>query len=383
MKNIILFFRTNIRRNLLSLYIAVGGGIILCLFFAISGEQFGTKEAQKVVVGVMDEDKSLLSQDFLYYLTDSLNLKVNKGKSYDSLVNQLIERKISAIIEIPEGLEGIAVKNQALGKITVTTLQDYENTAFLRAYIDSYCSSIHQIMQASKNNTQVFNQLMQEFNRSNERITQKAAYNVDKVADYIKEGFTFSMGFFVMFVFGIGLCVAFIIYEDRVNGVFNRMVISPVRGIEYITGTSLFSIFTGAVMIGIYCGFIKWKQYQIGVPIGILFYMMLMLVLIMIGFSIIAALTLNSKNAVLSCVLAFGTIGALVGGSYFSLDMAPLMIQKISKLTPQYWFMQGVRNRMDHAKADISINMIILTLFAVMFFLIAAVKFVKKESSRS
>jgi len=382
MKNIILFFRSNIKRNMISFVIAIAFSICICCIFALFGNSFGDADTSNIVVGYLDADNSSISIDFKRYLKEELNIDTIENVTYDNLTNQLIDRNISAIIEIPEGYEKNGITKGELTNVITTTLDDYENAAFIKAYINIYFRSVDLIVKAAEGDESLFHEIFAEYQTQGQNIEQIAAYIADKEKDAAQIGISQAAGFFTMMMMIMSFCVALVVFEDRQSGVFNRIQISPVKSAQYIIGTSLFAVFTSLIIVAVFCTFLFVNNYPIGVPIWYLALVMSLFALVMVGLALIVALFCKSKSAIMTLIITIGTIGPILGGAYFPIDTAPETLQRLSKITPHYWMMQGIKDLILNPSTDVRKNIIILSLFALLSFLVAAVKFVQKENSR-
>ncbi len=374
MKNIWLLTLTSMKRNKMFLLLSVFGGLILCFLINSMGNLSVDIRLSQVAVGVMDQDQSELSLDFKEYLTGELEFKLMEGKTYEELSQELIEKNISVIIEIPEDFYEAAASGR-MADITVTSLDDYENAAFLEAYLNSYMGSIRLLSGHAEGVKEEFDRLFQDYKREDISVTQSAAQEIDKQLLKEKEGFNNSIGFYLMLVFGLSIILSFIVLEDRISGVFNRVKITPVKPVQYILGTGIFGIIICLLEIIIYCGYILMTGMDIGFSLGLLVLMMVLFSLFTVCFAIVIALALKTKTAVGAVSMAFSTIGCILGGAYFPLDLAPQSLQNLAKILPQYWFMDTFRMIQLDNTANVLPNIIILALFTLLTFLIGAVLF--------
>lgn len=382
MNQIILFLKSNLKRNTAALLIAVAFSILLCVIFYSMGKSFAGYDVKVMKVAIIDQDESSISIDFKRFLKEELNIRLEEGTDYEIFSNQLIERKISAIIEIPEGYEKEGIAHGRLSNVVTTTLDDYENAAFLKTYIQLYFSSLNLMVSASEKDEEAFRKLFQEYPAHGKEVELQSGYTPDREKDGAQTGLSQAAGFFTMMLMILSLCIAFVVLEDRQSGVFSRIQIAPVKSGNYIIGTSLFAIASCLLIIMIFCSFLWLGHYPIGVPIVYLVVFMSLFAIFMIGLALAAALFLHTKNAVMSFIIIFGSVGPILGGAYFPVDMSPELIQRLSKITPHYWMMQGIKDLMEKPDTDIRVNIVILALFAILSFLITAVKFVQKQESR-
>jgi ABC-2 type transport system permease protein len=374
MKNIWLITKTNIKRNLFAVVLSVVGAAMLCLILYTLGDMVADMTVAKVAFGLIDNDKSDLSNDFKGYLIEQLDYEILENYTYDELATELIEKNISVIIEIPEDFyEQYASGNKK--ELIVTSLEDYENAAFLQVYINNYLSSISILASSASGNKETFDKLLSDYNKEEITITQTVAQTIDKKSLTGQAGFINSVGFYLMFIFSISVLLSFMVLDDRLSGVFSRVQATPVKPIQYIIGSGVFGMFICLIQIGLYCGYIYVMKVQIGFSLWILVLFMCLFSLFTVCFSLAVALALKSKNAITSIIIGFSTVGCILGGAYFPLDMSPKTLQNLARVLPQFWFMDAFRSLQADITANIYPNIIILALFTLLSLLIGAVLF--------
>ena len=374
MKNILLLTKTNIKRNKLAVLLAVAGAFILCFILWSLGNLIADQTDAKISIGVIDYDQSTLSGDFKNYLAEDLNYDLLENKTYEELSSVLIDRDISVIIEIPEDFyQQYASGNKK--NVIVTSLDDYENAAFIQVYINNYLSSIKILSNGAEGDRKIFDQLLSDYDNDSIRITQSEAVKIDKKVVADKAGFINAVGFYLMIIFAISVLLAFMVVEDRLSGVFNRIQVTPVKPIQYIVGTGIFGLLICFIQIGLFCVYIAYAHIETGVPMYLILLLMGLFSLFTVSFTIAIAVVLKSKNSASSSIIGFSTIGCILGGAYFPIDMAPKTLQNLAKILPQYWFMNAFRNLQVDITANILPNIMILLLFSILFLLIGAVLF--------
>jgi ABC-2 type transport system permease protein len=409
MKNILILTRLNIKRSYYAIILSVFGAAMLSLILYSMGNLISDLTIAKVNVGWLDYDNSTLSKDFSRYLNEELNFALVREDTFDDLVSELIDKDISVIIEIPEDFQQ-KMLTEAQPEVTITSLEDYENAAFVKAYINSYISSIRILAAGADNNMNNFEQLLNDYTSENITLSRTAATTTDKeelfgesgfinsIGFYLmfifsitlsrtaatttdkeelfgESGFINSIGFYLMFIFSISVILAFMVVDDRVKGVFNRIQATPVKPVHYIIGSGIFGLILCFIQIGLFVGYIALKHIKTGIPIGIILLLLILFSLFTVCFSLMIALATKSRNAITAVIIGFSTIGCILGGAYFSLDMAPDSLQKMARILPQYWFMDAFRRIQADVTANIYPNLIILSLYIILSFLIGAVLF--------
>jgi len=379
MRNIMLLIRTSILRNKISIVFAVLCALFLCLIMNLMSNVTEGDTVGRTKIGLIDNDATALSADFRSYLSDRLDLELVENVSYDELSTKLINKDISVIVEVPEGLE----ESAALGRmenLTTTSLDDYENSAFITVYLNSYMNSIQILSDGAGGDRQLFDQLLADYQANDIPVASSDVYT-DSAAAGQASGFIQGMGFFLFFGSTFGLFIAFMVFDDRATGVFQRIQATPVKSIQYIFGTTLFGIMNGLITVGIFFVYLKVTGFSIGMPLGTAILFMLLMTLVQVGFTMMTALFFRSKAAVMTVIIGYGSIACVLGGAYFPISMAPDILQKIARVTPHFWFMDAMRRLQENSSVSVVPNIIILVLFIVLMYLVSAFKFTQQKSS--
>ncbi len=374
MKNIFLLVKSYMKRNRMAIFLSVFSGVLLSLLIYLMGQFAGSVAMSKIEIGVMDYDKSILSTDFKSYLSDELDYKLVEHESYEYLSELLIDKSISSIIEIPDGFYDMFASGQD-GNITITATDDFENAAFLEAYMNSYLAGVKLLSISAKGDNGVFDRLISEYKEIEIPISKAKAFDMDIEQFRQREGFRNTIGFFLQIMFALGVVLSFMIIDDRISGVYDRITVTPVKPVHYIAGNSIFGVILLMIEVVIYCGYIAIKDIDIGFSVYKLFILMLLLSIFVTCFIVGSSILIKSKSGVTILIMGFSTVGSILGGAFFPIDMSPEMLQNLARILPQYWFMDAVTKLMDNPIADISSNIIILILFTVLAFLVGAVSF--------
>lgn len=380
MKNIWLITKTNIKKHAISLLLSLSGAIILCFLVNAFRNMIANDEVSKIKIGFLDLDQSELSETFKGYLSEDLDYLLLQDLTFEELSTELIDKHISAIIEIPEKFQEKVTLRQK-PKITMTSLEDFENAAFLEAYLNSFLGSIDMLSTSANGDKETFERLFLEFKQDTIVMNQSEAAPFDMKMYVDREGFNNTIGFFLMIIFGLGLVVAYMIVDDRNTGVLHRIKITTVKPAQYILGIGIFGMILSLIQVGVFCGFLAIMDIQIGFPIWLLVLAMTLFSLFTVCFCMTSALALKSKNAILSIAISFSTAANLLGGAYFPIDLAPKSLQSLARVTPQFWFMEIFRTLQKNPDANIAPNIIILVLFTLLIFLIGAVLYNQYQSN--
>lgn len=329
----------------------------------------------EVSVGIIDSDNSFLSERLKNYLSDILGVEcVEEGKK--ALSDKLINTDISAIIEIPQGFEERLFDGEEV-KLCSTTLDDYENGAYIGLYLDGFVNSAAAAAKGSGGDFEAFKAILDKPFAA-ELNAEKIAVDTDwQEANYT--GFGFAIGFLVMLAGGVGLFITFAVHDDIDLGTFSRMRISRVTGANYMVGMVSASIILNLIVM---LPLTIWLLSSRRLPDTNAFLAILMIVIFsafLSAFSVLTAIVIKSKQAI--SVLSGGiiSIGCLLGGVWFPIDDSIGAVKYAAYLTPHYWFMEEFREPVAMNSEGI-IPIVMVSLATILLFLISAAIFSRKQS---
>ena len=326
----------------------------------------------KIDIALTDNDKSELSAMLKSYLSDRINMNIiedGKEKFNDKLIN----RDVSAIIEIPQGFEKNVIGGKDV-KIKSTTLDDYENGAYISVYIEGFMRSVNIAAGAAKGDAELFSRIMNS-DAADTKLTKENAVTSDREDEYVSAGFKFSEGFMIMLVTAIGIFITLAVMEDRQYGTYSRMAVSSVTGVQYIVGTlgaSVLISFTALVILPLYL-LITGARMTAGYPL--VFAAVVIYSLFNSALSIMLAQLISSKQALATLSGCITSIGALLGGAWFPIDETAGMLKYLSYITPQYWYIGFMSGEAEQPV----INICVLILYTLLIMLASAALFGRKS----
>lgn len=377
MRRILLIFKNSVLRNKLTIILSVAAAALMSFIFYGNINADGVVYAVDAVsVGITDNDKSVLSEDLGKYLTDSLGVEVVEG-DYDNLSTRLIDRQISAIIEVPRGFEKTAIEGRP-EKLDITTLDDYENSAFIEAYINSYMRGVSVISQAA-DSAEMFREMLASQEPPNTIILAEANSQTDvrvKTAD----AYILSVGFMLMMISGITVFFSNQILVDRQLGTFSRMRCSSLRSSEYVIGISLFGVICCTAANLIFNLFAFSVDGEMPMPLWLALLVNELFMIFSVGLAVLFALLVNGQQALMTIGIGYATIGSMLGGAWFPIEIELGFVGSIAKIFPQYWLMDLLRKYFDDPGFNILPGVCILALAAVLVYLISAVIFTRKNA---
>ncbi len=377
MRNIFLIFKNSILRNKLTVILALAAAVLMSFIFWSSASSDGSVYAvDTIVVGVDDKDNSALSENLTKYLTESLGVEVTSA-DYDSLSALLIDRTISAIIEVPEEFESSAI-NGTPAKLRITTLDDYENSAFIEAYLNSYMRGVSVISQSADKSAETFSEMTAAQRSPNTITLAEANSQVDRRAK-TKDAYDLSVGFMLMIISGITVFISNQILSDRQLGTFSRMRCSSLKSLEYVIGISLFGVICCTASNLIFNLFAYSVGEEMPVPLWLALLINEVFMLFSVGLAVLFALLVNDQQTLMTVGVGYAVIGSMLGGAWFPIELDLGFVGGIAKIFPQYWLMDLLRKYPENPDFNILPNLLIITLAAVLVYLVSAVIFTRKN----
>lgn len=378
MRNIILIFKNSVMRNLLMIVIAAASAALMINVFTSSLSGGSVFDMGQVPVGFADYDNSPLSEDLKKYLTETLNMEIPEKNDYDYLANLLINRDISAIIEVPQGFyENAAAGN--MDELVITTLNDYENAAFINVYLNSYMKSVKVISDGAAGDKDTFDKMLAA-DLSGGTVTTAERGGGVSLRDNALHAFSTAEGFMLMILSGVTVFISYMIIADRNMGTYSRMRCSSLKPVEYVIGVNLFGIICCTAMTAIFVAFAFGSSEHLPLPFGLTLLASELFTLFSVGLSVLFALLIKTNQNLMTVAIGYTTLGSMLGGAWFPIRENLGIVSNAAKLFPQYWLMDMLRNMPDDPNYNCVPNICILALSVILTYLISAVIFTRKNS---
>ncbi len=92
------------------------------------------------------------------------------------------------------------------------------------------------------------------------------------------------------------------------------------------------------------------------------------------------ALLVNDQRSLMTIGVGYATIGSMLGGAWFPIELELGFVSNIAKIFPQYWLMDLLRKYPDDPNFNVLPNVCILALSSVLVYLVSAVIFTRKNA---
>lgn len=189
-------------------------------------------------------------------------------------------------------------------------------------------------------------------------------------------------GYLVMFVFFAAAMGSIAIIQARQNHTLERMLASSVKKEAILGGFFLGGIFRGLLQIAIFwtMGLLVFRV-DVGVSPLAVVGLSLLTVLMAAGFSLLLATLAKTDRSASALGVLASLVLAPLGGCWWPLFITPMWMQTMAKFTPHGWANDGFNKLMlfGATGSDVTINMLALLGFTVVFVVVAVLRFRTSE----
>jgi len=194
---------------------------------------YGNVGSGSVHIGLINNDRSVLAEDFVQSINEQQNMKVTviTGGEKES---QISTGKVEYVLVIPEGFSN-GIYNRNLKPLEIFSIKGEAATVWIQNYANIYLKNLQDIVEASGGNKETFDKIY------NNIKGDKSSLIVKKVQDQThNKGMTTQMiGFLLMFMMIGASNTAEMIMTEKRNRTYYRICSAPVNAKTYILGNVL------------------------------------------------------------------------------------------------------------------------------------------------
>lgn len=353
------------------------GIIILPICAILLSIMVSTKSSSNPIeVGILDNDRSAMSKDFIKNIKSQDNFKITLVSENEE-ENKLAAGDIDCNIIIPKGFEK-SIYSSRIKKFYVKSLKGASATAWVDNYTNIYLNNLMDTFKASGSNIDVFNNIYK-----NSKV-KALSLNIEKVKDKAadKEITSKSIGFFIMIVMMNASISSGFILKEKKNRAYLRIRSSKVSSKAYVLANICAGFVIAAVQIFaaliIMVVIFKINTY---IQFWQLFIILLCFAICAVGLGILIVSFCKTSNSANYAITLIITPSCMMGGCFIPTDLMPETIQKISYFLPQRWTIAAVEKLQSGGSFwSISSYILVILVFAVTFFIIAAYGFSRDQN---
>jgi ABC-2 type transport system permease protein len=378
MKNI-LILTTNILKVTFRKKVSIFMYILLpVLGVVISILIYGGTQTGDLVIGVINMDDGVISGDFINAVEESGNNNIIII-SEDEMNDVLLDGKASVVVSIPKGFSDSIISGNPVN-VELISVKGEEVTAWLENFTNLYIKNIVDIASASNNDRERFMRTYEKFSESELKLS------VEKVDDRTlnKSISLQSLGFLILFIMLGTSTTSELVLKEKRNRTYHRICSAPVGSRAYIASSVIANMLLIILQI-VLIVFVVLKVFRIDtfVPDIILCIILMCFGAAAVGLSVMLTSFAGSSYQLSTLSTLITTPSCMLAGCYWSVELMPEIMQKISLFMPQRWAMMAIETfQKGGSPADIIINIVIMMAFAAAFFAIAAYKMTVSDDIR-
>lgn len=371
-------------RNTLKLIFRKKGQIMVSFLLPVLGllislGLYSSIGANTVKVGIVDKDKSIISGDFVKSLRKEENFKVTVIDERE-INSQITSGKVDCVLTIPEGFAD-STYHQNITQMEIVSIKGEAATAWIQNYTNIYLSNLRDIGMAAGGNQQTFAEIYSNLQ------ADKLSLQENKVQDRTKNmGMTSqSIGFLIMFmILGAG-STAELIFREKRNRTYYRILQTPVSSRTFVAGNVLANLVIVLVQVALTI-FLMTKVFGIEtfIPFLQLYLILVLFGLVAIGLGLLIVTFSDDSRQADTFQTLIITPTCMLAGCFWPLDIMPKPLQHIADFLPQKWALTAIQKLQESGDFNrILINLSIILGFALAFFLIAAYRFSRNDNVKA
>jgi len=334
------------------------------VFMLLFGLAFGGETTPEYDIGVLDQDQSQVSQAFVSEALDKA-FEVEPYGDPDQALDDLKVGEIRAYITIPQGF-GEQVLHNWQG--------ESENIALDIAYDESDVMVSQQVISIIDAVTRAFARIEVPITLNTSPLHLEAEITF---IDFIAPG---------IIVFGLLILIptsATMMVRDKEKGFLARLMTTPTRPLDFISGYSLCLFAVAIVQIIIFMVVARLFGMDIVGNAGLAFFTFALTGLCCIGIGMIIASLTKSENQAAPFSWLISMPMAMLSGSWFSIDFMPSWLRDFAHAFPFSHAIEASRDIINRGTGlgSVTTDLLFLVIWTVVVFAAGTVLFRRSMAS--
>ncbi|MBE6053055.1 MAG: ABC transporter permease [Clostridium sartagoforme] len=379
MKNILVLIKNNLRVDILKkpvgfLITLLAPILILYLMLMVMNGNSGY-----INIGIINNDNSKTSNLIINSLENKDGYNVNEVSKED-INNLFSEKAIDVAIEFKDGFEKEII-NGNISKVKITAIEDDGIGNMIKELVNMEMTNIREISLASDKKEDVYYKALDNYSSSISVNISKESLN-DLHSNYTSS--QVYIGFLIMFMLIRGMRTAYRVFDEKDENIYMRIFMAPVSTLEYY----LADIISGyiSILIQVILGVVSINILNVETGLRNIELFIILALVGLVSISLALCCRAFSKNRTeASNIFNFANMLLLmVGGAFVPLEIMPPLIEKISYFTPVRWAMKSISDiQQGYSFSEVYKYLLVILLFAIAFFVIAAYKTANEEKKIS
>lgn len=342
----------------------------IALYFFIYSN---TGIANSLTVGVVDQDQSKYSQQFVATLGKRLSVKELKDEEAGD--KSLAAQSVTANLVIPSDFSE-KIGEGELATLKFRTLQEGQAIDSIKNIALTTYNEVLAIAKFAANSSEkeAFEFVKGDTTIKFEQFEKDAT---SKAMSIQILGFMLMMLLYQSGVFGANA-----IQNERRNKIYHRFMTTPVSKGAYFTGTAIFA-FLAMIFEVVFTVLLMTVAFRIdiGLPAIQLIGVLAVFGLVAVAWSIAIGVNSPSSNFASGVQSILFTVTSILSGALIPSEVMPEFMEKVARITPQYWVLDAIKQLQNNADfSQIIVNLLVLAAFVLLFFSISTYGFMKRKN---
>lgn len=369
MRNLFVMIKNNLNVMILKKPAFFIGSILLPILIVIFMGKFMYADQVAINIGIAGEDTNLINKLIEDSIENNGSINVINLEEND-IKSKIGEKSIDAAIVLDNDIYSKLSKGET-DCVKIIGKEEDSTVDLVKEIISLELNNINMLIKGSKDESS-FYEALEKYNKKNMKIEKGILQNKER--DNEISGIF--VGFIIMFMFVKATLGANRINNDKYDKVYERFFVSGVKVWQYYLGNIIASLISILIQIilTLLCLNI-FTNVNLGMSSFNMFIVLFLVSILAVSIGTFCiAITRNSQEAsILSNILSMSLL--MIGGCFVPIEFFPESINKISKFLPTRWAMDMILEFQNGVLvSELWRNIVVILLFAITFFLLAAYK---------
>lgn len=287
----------------------------------------------------------------------------------EDIEKELMGLKVDYVLVIEQGFTKGLIQGKAV-KIKGYSVQESNMSLPIKTYTDGFLHNVKQIAHAADQSEETFYKALNAYQNGSLQMRYQSA--VDSKYQTSRSVF----GFLAVSMLYSSMVTAMLIIMNKNNRTFYRTLAAPVSIRKYmLQNIASFLVVSLIQIVVLFAILIVGFDIYLGTSAFDMFVLFIVFALVCVSLGI--TVSAYSKTIVQAGILGICVIPpmSMLGGAYWPMDQVPQAVKTIAQFVPVTWAMKGVEKLLrEQSLAAISAELVMLLLFAAIFFLLGTLR---------
>ncbi|MCM3727784.1 ABC transporter permease [Neobacillus cucumis] len=350
---------------------------LLGIFIAFMA--YGNTGPTYLNAGIVDLDQTTISKNTSRFISDLNNVKTSK-LAESEVKNKIASGALDCAIILEPGFSE-AIMNGEEPEVQIVSIKGAQVTTYIKAYLNNYIGNLSSLSSAANGDVTVFNTLYQNYHNSEFKVSTHSLKDTSNNNDMTIQ----TIGFLLMVMLNSAGGLSELILKEKENRTYFRIMSAPIDGKKYVLSNVIVNMIIMTIQVVVTLT-VMTKIFGIsaGVPYLELIGVMMFFSLVSVGLSLVITAFATNSNSAGALQNLIMTPTCLLAGCFWPVEIMPKAAQKIADFLPQRWLLDTISDlQKGHTLSSLSLNLVTLLAFALVFFMIAIYKFSRNNNVRS